>query len=304
MIFWESFEAFVINSEIILVFREFWKNSSYFFLVVGDIFGNFRESYCFFNLDIIFFVFVEKDLFLLEDKLRDFSILFFERNSPTFIMLFISFSLLLLRRFKGLLFKVLLKSNFWFGILLSVRFLFLLGEIVIFILFILLIIFLFLTTVCLILNLFISFLSVFTSIFSELILLLLFSILLFKFIFFLLYNKDELSELLFELVFVLFSVYKFILLILLLLSFLTFICFNFLLLLLLLFKETSFISFSLFIKSPLFFIISFFLGILDEALTLIYFLELIGEFIKLFFNKLNSFSPKGFSCKLILKLLL
>ena len=64
--FWESFEALVINSEIILVFREFWKNSSYFFLVVGDMFGNFRESYCFFNLDIIFFVFDETDLFLLD----------------------------------------------------------------------------------------------------------------------------------------------------------------------------------------------------------------------------------------------
>jgi len=50
IIFWESFEALLINSEIILVLREFWKNSSYFFLVVGDMFGNFRESYCFFNL--------------------------------------------------------------------------------------------------------------------------------------------------------------------------------------------------------------------------------------------------------------
>ena len=74
-------------SKIKLPFIEFWKNSSNFFLVVIDIFWKLRDSYSFLRL-LIIFVF-EINLFLLDDKLRDCSILFLERYSPTFIILFI-----------------------------------------------------------------------------------------------------------------------------------------------------------------------------------------------------------------------
>ena len=57
----------------------------------GDRCSKFKDSYSFLSLEII--LFLEIDLFLYEDKLRDLSILFFERYSPTFIIFFISLSL-------------------------------------------------------------------------------------------------------------------------------------------------------------------------------------------------------------------
>ena len=93
------FEEVFNISKAKFLFIEFWKNSSNFFLVGNGIFWKLRDSYSFLSLVIIFSF--EINLFLLDDKLLDFSILFFDRYSPTFIILFISLSLLI-ALFKGL----------------------------------------------------------------------------------------------------------------------------------------------------------------------------------------------------------